>query len=373
MKTLVRTIVVLVVLNSAAGCFALAQNVSEREGMEATKEQMKAAEREMEKAYQNQKLEEIEEEFTKSAMEYDMDARRAASRRDSRSRGRSTGRRSVPFAGRYSDSGSIFVIPSSEMKAEDIVTIVEDMRIMSRIFEKKLGSSPGGMFFDDDCGFSFFDLLSARSTEAIFLQDYGALFLMKVDFPLSPPAETEVEEEAQEDIDEIWKETRQEIYEPEDARRRRRRTDEGEEYDKEKVEEMKEALIKALKHTTNIRNLKADESIILTVAGSCDCSGTNQVLMQDKETETERMYGGYGGGGYAGGGYGAVAYGMGGYGGGYGGMAYGGGIYAEPSLTGMDFTPTVMTIRVKKSDVDAFSKGELDFYKFRKKVQIFTY
>jgi len=32
-----------------------------------------------------------------------------------------------------------------------------------------------------------------------------------------------------------------------------------------------------------------------------------------------------------------------------------------------------MTIRAKKSDVDAFSKGELDLDAFRKKVVIFTY
>ena len=35
--------------------------------------------------------------------------------------------------------------------------------------------------------------------------------------------------------------------------------------------------------------------------------------------------------------------------------------------------PTVVTIRVEKSDVDDFSKGELDFPEFREKVQILTY
>jgi hypothetical protein len=34
---------------------------------------------------------------------------------------------------------------------------------------------------------------------------------------------------------------------------------------------------------------------------------------------------------------------------------------------------TVLTIRAKKSDVDDFAKGELDFEQFREKVQIFTY
>ena len=35
---------------------------------------------------------------------------------------------------------------------------------------------------------------------------------------------------------------------------------------------------------------------------------------------------------------------------------------------------TVMTVRAKKSDVDAFAKGELDFEQFQQKVQhIVTY
>jgi hypothetical protein len=34
---------------------------------------------------------------------------------------------------------------------------------------------------------------------------------------------------------------------------------------------------------------------------------------------------------------------------------------------------TVLTIRVKKSDIDAFAKGDLDLEQFQKKVKIFTY
>lgn len=301
MKTFVQTIVVLAVLNLAMACSALAQNVSEREEMEA-----------------------------------------AVKIPVSRVRVRSTG--GLPsYVDRYGGSGPVFVIPAAEINAQDLVTIMEDMRVMSRIFDKKLGLSPGGMFLGSGFG-SFFGHHGARSTEAIFLQGYGVLFLMKVDFPLSPPAKAEVEKEPEEDIDELWKETRQEIYEPADARRRRTDEEEEEEYDEEKVEEMKETLIKALKHATNIRNLKADESVILTVAGSGDSSniisvaitGSNQILIKDEDKKMR--------------------------------------IVTPTSLSDLGVSsPTVMTIRVKKSDVDAFAKGKLDFGKFRQKVQIFTY
>jgi len=348
MKTFIRTIVVLVLLNLATGCFASAQSGYGREEMEAAKEDMKKAGQEMKESGQKMEL----------AMQHDMEYEKAARRAEEAERrgenivvpqvrGKSTGPLPLPsFAGSHGGSGRIFVVPTSEMKAEDVATIVEDMRVMSRIFDKKLGLSPGGMYsksvsWGSGYGFGFFGS-SARSTEAIFLQGYGVLFLLKVDFPLSPPAEEqeETEEEPKEHIDELWKETRQEIYEPADAERRRAGKEEEEEYDEKKVEEMKETLIKALMHTTNIRNLKSDESVILTVAGSGDSSGAGIAL---------------------------------GYGAGQVLIKDNGTVKIGPSTKGMDFTPTVMTIRVKKSDVDAFSKDKLDFDKFRQKVQIFTY
>lgn len=333
MKTFVQTIVVLVILNLATACSALAQDVSEREEIEAAMQYEETAER-LEEAIEEAVEETIEEAVERQTVKIAVPQVRI----------RSTGR-PHPFAERYGGSGPVFVIPTSEMKAEDLVTIMEDMRVMSRIFDKKLGLSPAGIFPGTGFDFSFFGPHSARSTEAIFLQGYGALFLMKVDFPLSPPTkeEEEAEEEPKEHIDELWKETRQEIYEPADAGRRRT-DEEEEEYDEEKVEEMKETLIKALKHATNIRNLKADESVILTVAGSGDSSnitsvaitGSNQIFVKDKDKKMK--------------------------------------IVTPTSLSDLGASsPTVMTIRVKKSDVDAFAKGKLDFDKFRQKVQIFTY
>ena len=76
---------------------------------------------------------------------------------------------------------------------------------------------------------------------------------------------------------------------------------------------------------------------------------------------------GYGGGGMMGGG-------SAGYGGGgmmSGGMYVGGmgGVYGGTGF----LSSAVMTIRTKKSDVDAFAGGEMDFDEFRDRVQIFTY
>ena len=65
-----------------------------------------------------------------------------------------------------------------------------------------------------------------------------------------------------------------------------------------------------------------------------------------------------------------------------GGGGMGGGMMGDMGggmgrMTGFDemgvSAATVLTIRAKKSDVDAFASGEQDFEQFRQKVQIFTY
>ena len=75
-------------------------------------------------------------------------------------------------------------------------------------------------------------------------------------------------------------------------------------------------------------------------------------------------YGGVSSGGMGGG--------MGGYGaGGFGGTMGGGMIvYGRASASS---STTVLTIRARKSEVDAFAGGELDFDRFREKVKTVMY
>jgi hypothetical protein len=82
------------------------------------------------------------------------------------------------------------------------------------------------------------------------------------------------------------------------------------------------------------------------------------------------------GGGSMGGGMGGSMGGGGGFGGGMmmgGGMMGGMGGYMEDYSETDSASATVLTIRAKKSDVDAFAKGEIDFKQFQEKVDIFTY
>jgi len=239
-------------------------------------------------------------------------------------------------------AGTVLVIPTSEMKPEDLITIIEDMTVMARIFDKQLGQEKlRQAWFTPDIFRQ-----DSRLAEAMYLQGYGALFLKKVNFPLSPQTAVQEEKPTQkEEVDPVWQQMRREIYEPQEDRRRREERPE-EKYDAEKVENLKTNIIKALKHATNIRNLKPDESVILTVTGSGDSSIINvtgvtiaesKVIVQDKKTMS----------------------------------------IVTPTLTSLPrdlelSCPKVLIIRAKKSEIDAFAKGEIDLDKFRQRVQIFT-
>ena len=165
----------------------------------------------------------------------------------------------------YRGGGAVLVIPAGQMKPRDLAAITEDMNVMSHILDKKLGRSshtstfPWMQFFSGD----------SQETEAIYLQGFGTLFLVKVSFPLAPPLEVQ-EEEAEEDVDPVWTRTRQEIYMPETDEMFVSRMEDytEEEYNAEKAEDLKTTLIKALKHAANIRNLGPDDLITIVVSGS---------------------------------------------------------------------------------------------------------
>jgi hypothetical protein len=104
---------------------------------------------------------------------------------------------------------------------------------------------------------------------------------------------------------------------------------------------LKEGLLEALKNATNIRNLKADEFITICVFGGVSAApGKARTWVKRApgapDADLEELF-----------------------------------------VTDGDDSPpargTIMTIRVKKSDTDAFAKGKLTLDDFRKKASITSY
>ena len=266
---------------------------------------------------------------------------------------------SVPYGTTQPYSAPVLVIPVAEIKPEDLLTIMEDMNVMSRIFDKQLVKanlikSPDYSWIysrrpDSTTQSWWLSNLHSRqdgqATETIYLEGFGAIFLMGVDFPLVPTPKVEEEKKTEEPVDSVWAETKQEIYMP-DAVKKTRESPPAEEYDAEKVEKLKTTLTNALKHAANIRALKPQDWVILTVTGSGEPAGvtitadarTGSIIAYDKGKNVTKIYKG-----------------------------------PAPFPDDLGFPiPTVLTLCAKKSDIDAFAEGELDFDKFRQRTKIFT-
>jgi hypothetical protein len=260
-------------------------------------------------------------------------------------------------------SNTVLVIPSQEIKTEDILAINVDINVMSRIFDDKLNqvrfdrsnanwSFVGNRWRMTDSYGTYLGF-GGNKTGCMYLQGYGALFLMNVDFPLSAPPEAEKQQEEKpkkENVDQVWEETRKQIYEPQETNRRVRGTERKEvKYDAEKVDNLKTTLIESLKHASNIRILKPDESVILSITGIGTASddivsmvaipGTDQILVTQESGGKEIT------------------------------KVYKGGGADELNLS----SPTVLVIRAKKADIDSFAKGGLNLDSFRQRVQILSY
>jgi len=258
--------------------------------------------------------------------------------------------RNLAYGSRFGGASEVLVIPSTEITTEDIATITEDMNIMSRIFEKNLQQAQikvNSMFFSHSDPFHMAFSWGKQSTQGMYLQGYGALFLMKVDFPLSPGPQVEKEQETQqektEDVDPVWTQIQREMYDPQDSSKEQTKSPKKE-YDVEKVENLKTTFINSLKHATNIRSLKPDESVVLTITGSHLSSGyksirtipgRNEVIVIDKNNKSRIIMG------------------------------------DQIGDIGLSL-PTVLVIRAKKSDIDRFAKGDLGFDQFQQQTQILT-
>jgi len=234
---------------------------------------------------------------------------------------------------------TVLVIPTPELPAESLAELTEDLTVMCRIFDKALPSTRASVAFSYVYGNRGDPLRYAlggqtAATQGLYLEGYGALFFVQVDYPLVPPEQKEqAQSKPQESGDPVWSQTIDEMT--------GRQSDEGREgragpvYDAQRVESLKKALIRTLAHATNIRTRRPQDNITLVV-GSFD--------------DTRPAYPGAGA---------AAPDGR-------------HGVVRFESRTGSGTAPraaALMVLRVAKSDVDAFAQGQLTLPQFTEKVQ----
>ncbi len=236
--------------------------------------------------------------------------------------------------GTGADEQNVHVIPWGEVKPEKLTEAIEDMSVMSGIFARELRE--GGLIEKRE-GYKIFPLFGrdVPNIRSIYLEGYGALFLIDVDFPLAPAEEVEQDKRGKSGLDKVWVQAKRELY----SGHQTPEADSGcpkPEYDPRKVATLKTKLIDvSLKHASNIRGLVDKDWIVVTVSGWGGRVREARLKFLDRKGQI---------------------------------------IVPALSAEKTDFTPrTVLVIRARKADVDLFAKGELDLDGFRSRLETVMY
>ena len=226
---------------------------------------------------------------------------------------------------------TVLVIPSGEVQAKELTATIKDMNVMCRILEKQLRGA--SLLPEGGWPSVARDLFGRKvsAIEGIYLEGYGALFLINVDFPLVAPVRPEEQKEEAADVDQVWEQAKRDLYSGKEAHEVTSECPEAV-YDADKVENLITRLVKSLKHASNIRNLGPDDCIVIVVSG------------WGGQAESASFKG-----------FGYVVE-----------------VPLPSPKTGVSGR-TVLTIRAKKADTDAFASGEMDWDTFGKAVQTVTY
>ena len=246
------------------------------------------------------------------------------------------------------------VIPKDGPDAKYLAEIEDDLVVMAHILEKAVSSRDDASRAMGIAIYSGFGATPAPQN--LYIEGYGAVFLLNVNYPLLPPPPAKEAAETKDDTSSEWEEARREVSQPADPASNYRlaqtitRLDAiGEKYDADKVDDLKNNLLTALKNASHIRRLKSDESVTIVVTSSSS-SPSSQTLRADKATQ-----------------------GGGSYGHGFGRSSGNFGSWTAFGSDHSDSRGTRLILRAKKSDLDAFQKDKLNLEDLRKKASLIIY
>jgi hypothetical protein len=265
----------------------------------------------------------------------------------------------VQYDGRH--RARTLLLPGDTLSADERNHLNEDLTVMHRIVSKATGRRREGEPFR-----IAFERPDAPELDALYLEGYGALILVAVDFPLVEPEKPAAKKAEDEGKDQVWEETRRRVKGnaggPEDPDEAMDGlggaasgsgsfgggggatvvqdvvmwTRETEAFDKDRVEALKKKLTASLKHASNIRGLRPEDTVTVVVTGAPTSNGP--VVRKFHGGVDPMMLSRYG-------------------------------VAATVTDSG-DSGTSRMVLRAKKSDIDAFAAGKVDLEKFPVKVTI---
>ena len=157
------------------------------------------------------------------------------------------------------------VIQFGSKKPEAIANMEDHLAIMTHIIDGAL-ERLGDDVPDEKMGVKLYYTSGGKSVRALYLENFGPLFMVKVNFPVHAPAVAEAKP-AEEPDDSEWNRARRSVLGfPEDTRWAG--SSGGVPYEAERVEALKKQLVAALKNASNMKEVKPEEYVTVTVFGS---------------------------------------------------------------------------------------------------------
>ena len=209
----------------------------------------------------------------------------------------------VPSLPQHSLFGSVREAPevllwsSSAIPSDHQSELREDMAIMARVLERALKDKlVRGM--NRAMGVPLVMLPGASPTQAIYLEDYGVIFNLRVGFPLLPAPERDSAERSETQPENTeWEAARRELFGDPTGDNRygpfagglldfERAQTPTEPYSRQRVEELQESLFLALRQAGQIRHLRPTDHLLITVAGAAAGSSP-----REREVRVERRLG----------------------------------------------------------------------------------
>jgi hypothetical protein len=245
------------------------------------------------------------------------------------------------FSSSKGDSIPPVMIRFSQPDVKTSAGLEEDLFVMARVISRTLdrADAENGKVLTK-MGIAMLLTGSGRSVRPMYIEGMGPLFMIKVSFPLLPPPKVDEQTARKSAVaDTEWDDARQDVFptrevwveEPERSSA----------YNEEQVELLKKELIGSLKTASNMRGLRPDEFVNIAVFGHAA-----PVRIKSFSYPTS----------------GNVGIGL-----------PAGGVVYESSAAANAAKGSVLTLRAKKSDIDAFASGKLDADGFKAKVNATTY
>jgi hypothetical protein len=245
-------------------------------------------------------------------------------------------------------AGSSLIVPRKETDPKALAETEEDLAVMSHLLDKAAVSK------DDKAthamGITVHNFRSGSIPRTIYLEGYGALFFLNVNYPLVAPPAKKDDSQTKEETNTEWENARRELFQPSsfspDMKFYSFDTDGAfafssngavEEYNADKVEDLKNNLIAALKNAAHIRKLGNDETVTVIVSGRSAVADPKGTARKASSSTTR-----------------------------------GSNVWTT-RLNSPDPRGTRLIVRAKKSDIEAFQKQKTSADDFRKQVTIMTY